>query len=69
MCNRWTNFTFPMTYPCCYFPDGLHGQGDEAGDGVGHGQVEYQVVHIGSAPENCGNLSKAIPSILLIQGV
>ena len=28
-------------------PDGLHGQGDEAGDGVGQGEVEHQVVHVG----------------------
>ena len=28
-------------------PDGLHGQGDEAGDGVRQGEVEHQVVNIG----------------------
>ena len=32
-------------------PGCLHGHGDEAGDGVGHGQVEDKVVHIGPAPD------------------
>ena len=27
-------------------PDGLHGQGDEAGDGVRDGEVVHQVVHV-----------------------
>ena len=40
------------THPNSDFPDGLHGQGDEAGDGVCHGQVEHQEVNICSAPEN-----------------
>ena len=28
-------------------PEGLHGQRDEADDGVGQGQVEHKVMHIG----------------------
>ena len=31
-------------------PDSLHGEGDEAGDGIRYGQVEDKVVHIGAAP-------------------
>ena len=30
-------------------PGRLHGEGDEAGDGVRYGQVEDKVVHIGTA--------------------
>ena len=31
-------------------PDGLHGQGDEAGDGVRQGQVVHEVMDIGADP-------------------
>jgi hypothetical protein len=33
-------------------PDCLHGEGDEAGDGVRDGQVEHKVVHICTASED-----------------
>ena len=31
-------------------PDGLRRESDEAGDGVGQGQVEHDVMNIGSRP-------------------
>ena len=34
----------------CPPPDGLHGQGDEAGDRVSQGQVVHEVVDIGTDP-------------------
>ena len=34
----------------CQSPECLHGHGDEAGDGVRHGQMEYKVVNIRPAP-------------------
>ena len=36
------------THPDCDSPDRLHGQRDEAGDGVSQGQVEHQEVDIGA---------------------
>ena len=32
-------------------PDGLHGEGDEAGDAVCYGEVVHKVVDISSTPE------------------
>ena len=37
-----------ITHPDCDPPDRLHGQRDEAGDGVRQGQVEHQEVDIGA---------------------
>ena len=31
-------------------PDCLHGEGDEAGDGISDGEVIHQIVNIGPAP-------------------
>ena len=31
-------------------PGCLHGEGDEGGDGVRHGQMEYKIVNIRPAP-------------------
>ena len=41
-----------MPYSDADLPDGLHGEGDEAGDGVGQGQVEHDVVNISPRSEN-----------------
>ena len=41
---------FPTPYLHCVSPGGLQGHGDEGHHGVRDGQVENQVVHIGSGP-------------------
>ena len=41
-----------MSHPNCGFPDCLHGDGDEAGDGVCKGQVKHQEVDVGAASNN-----------------
>ena len=33
-------------------PEGLHGQGDEAGDGVSQGQMKHQKVDVGATSKN-----------------
>ena len=38
------------THPNSGSPDGLHGQSDEGGDGVGHSKVEHKIMDVGAAP-------------------
>ena len=44
--------TVSVSHPDGGSPDGLHGDGDEAGDGVCHGQMEHQEVDVGAASKN-----------------
>ena len=41
-----------VSHPDGGSPDGLHGDGDEAGDGVCQGQMEHQEVDVCAASKN-----------------
>ena len=49
--NQFPCFTFHFTYSNIEVPDGFSWQSDEAGDGVGQGQVEHDVVNISPRSE------------------
>ena len=44
----------------CCAPDRLHGESDEAGDGVGQGEVVHQVVHVGPGPAQSLNSESSL---------
>ena len=56
--NNTACFTqISATHPNGGSPDCLHGEGDEGGDGVCHGEVEHKVVNISPNPSwNEGNI-------------
>ena len=52
-----------MSHPNGGSPDSLHGDGDEAGDGVCQGQVKHQEVDVGAASENLKRSPKCLKLI------
>ena len=58
--------TVSVSHPDGGSPDCLHGDGDEAGDGVCHGQMEHQEVDVGAASKNLKKGSNSTQDLYLL---